>query len=105
VFEEALSDAIDEVLKQIFSEKVRDSFLKYCEASFHVSKADLPNHVEGFLKALSDVFGSPAGLVLGKAIVKRLYMKLGLPFVDKNDRTLLDFLEEVNMRTQEMPVR
>lgn len=104
VFEQALGDSIDEALKEILSEKVRDSFLKYCEASFHVSKADLPSHIEGFVKALSDIFGPVGGLVLGRAIAKRLYLKLGLPFVDKNDRTLLDFLKEAKMRTQVMHV-
>lgn len=102
VFEQALGDSIDEALKEILSEKVRDSFLKYCEACFHVSKADVPNHIEVFVKALSDVFGPPAGLVLGRAVVKRVYLKLGLPFVNENDRTLLDFLKEAKMHTQGM---
>jgi hypothetical protein len=92
--ERVLREAVEEALMDILGEKVRDAFFAYLEASFHVPRADLTDHVEFFVKALSDVFGATASMVLGRAIAKRVYARLGLAFVPKNDYTLTDYLKE-----------
>jgi len=92
--ERVLRESVEEALMDILGEKVRDAFFGYLEASFHVSRADFASHVEFFVKALSDVFGVTASMVLGRAIAKRIYARLEIPFVPKNGYTLTDYLKE-----------
>lgn len=104
MLERALGDSIDEALREILSDKVKEAFLKYFEASFHVLKGDVPNHIEDFVKALSDIFGPLGSLVLGRAIARRLYLKLDLQFVDESNRTLLDYLKQAEMDSRRIHV-
>lgn len=100
VLAQALSDSIDEALREVLSEEVRDAVFRYFEATFHTSKADLPKHIEDFVNILSAIFGNSGSLVLGRAIAKRLYSKLGLRFTGESNRTLLDYLKQATIDSQ-----
>jgi hypothetical protein len=92
-FDRLLLDSMDEALADVFGAEFREMFYRYLEARFRIMKATLPNRLDDLASVLSTTFGPTGSLVLGRAIAKRLYSKVGTRFVEKTDWTLLEYFD------------
>lgn len=89
-----LLEAVDEYVRDVMGEGVREAFYGFFEEKFHLSKESIPNRLDEFVVVLSETFGMTGGAVTGRGVAKRLYAKLGLKFIEKPGYTLLDYVKE-----------
>jgi hypothetical protein len=92
-FDRLLLDSMDEALTDVFGAEFREMFYWYLEVRFRIMKARLPSRLDDLESALSTTFGPTGSLVLGRAIAKRLYSKLGARFIEKPGWTLLEYFD------------
>jgi len=89
-FEEALTEAIDEVFQSL-GEDVKQSMYRYLENNYGIKKLQIPDMVEGFTGAVESIFGCAAKLVELK-IIERLQGKAH-GFMHKPKNTEILFTE------------
>jgi hypothetical protein len=93
-FEELLLGSIDDGLADILGEQFKETFYKHVEQRFHIARSSLPNRLDLLASALSTVLGDTGGVVMGRAIAKRFYSKLGLRFVRKPNHSLENYVTD-----------
>jgi len=93
-FDENLLDSIDEVFADVLGEKFKGSFYKLIEQKYQMARPSLPNRLDVLAYVLSAVLGNSAGVVMGGAISKRFYARLGLRFVQKPDHSLQNYVTD-----------
>lgn len=86
-----LLEAVDEGLL-VLGANVRLEIFRYSERKCQVTREDIPQKMEAFHRVLESIFGHAVENV-EKLIVKRLYQKLGLTFVNREDWTLVDYVD------------
>jgi len=91
-FEKALVEAVDEGLLML-GESGREVIYFRLKHSYALSKEDIPFHPEIFVECLLKIFGSGAR-VIEKAVIKSLYRKLGLKFVEKENFDFFEYFRE-----------
>jgi hypothetical protein len=97
-FEECLLGSIDDGLADILGEQFKETFYKHIEQKFHIARSSLPNRLDLLASALSVVLGDTGGVVMGRAIAKRLYLKLGIGFMEKTGWTLVEYFDHARKR-------
>jgi len=95
-FEQLLLEAIEEALS-LFGGSVKEVVLFYCSTKHGVSREQLPVKLNSFVKCLEEIF-SYASRAIEMQVASRLYAKLGLSFVHRKDRRLIDYVEEARRR-------
>jgi hypothetical protein len=93
-FNSLLLDSVEEALTDVLGTKFTDRFFTLLETELQISKTEIPNRLDKFTSVLSTVFGSRAALVIGRAIAKRFYTRLEIPFVKKDSYTILNYSTE-----------
>ncbi len=94
VADRMLLDSVAETFREVFSEEFGVVFYDYLERTFSITRTMIPERLDEFQSALSKTFGQSASSVLAKAIAKRLYLRVGLRFVEKPGYTLLQYIRE-----------
>jgi hypothetical protein len=95
-FNSLLLECIQETITALLSQQVTESIFAHLKATHNISKEDVPNSLNLLTSTLEMTFGSSAKIV-GKAIAKRLYARLGLEFSNDHRRTLVDYVEQAKM--------
>lgn len=95
-FEKALVEAVDESLLML-GENGKEVVYFRLRHTYAISKEDVPSHPEIFVECLRNIFGSGAKAI-EKAIIKSLYHKLGLKFVERDNFNFLEHLNEAKVR-------
>jgi len=93
-----LLDSVDEALTDLFGAEFREMFYRYLEERFCMSKGTLPSRLDDLASVLSTTFGPTGSLVLGRAIAKRLYSKVGIRFIEKPGWTLVEYFDYAKKR-------
>jgi len=93
-----LLDSVDEALTDVFGAEFREMFYKYLEERFCMMKATLPSRLDDLASVFSTTFGPTGSLVLGRAIAKRLYSKVGIRFIEKPGWTLVEYFDYAKKR-------
>jgi len=70
------------------------SLFPYLQKYHGLSREEILGHLDVFFLALEEAFGPLNGKTVGRFIVKVLYVRLGLEFVDKPSRGLAEYVEE-----------
>jgi hypothetical protein len=96
-FEELLLGSIDDGLADILGEQFKESLYIHIERKFHIARSSLPNHLDLVASALSTVLGVTGGVVMGRAIAKRFYSRLGLRFVQKPNHSLENYVTDARV--------
>ena len=99
-FNAILIECIRETIAQLLSLKVAETLFEHLEKVYSVKKDELPSRLETLLLALEKNFGSSSSQVIGKAIAKRLYSRLGIEFFDVPQRTLVGYVENAKLTQQ-----
>jgi hypothetical protein len=95
-FNVLLVECIHVTIVSLLSEQVAKALYERLEKDYSISRDEIPNRLETLLSTLENTFG-PSAKIVGKAIAKRFYSKLGLDFPKNSHRTLLDYVEHAKL--------
>ena len=90
-FREALLEAVDYGLS-VLGEIVRQAIYGRVEKDHGLKRADIPEQLEAFHKALGSVLGASTKTV-ERLIAKNLYQGLGLNFTPHPEWTLIEYVD------------
>ena len=90
-FGRALIESVEEIISAVLSRNVAEAFAYHFYAYLGLSREDIPSHLKELSSTLDGSFGV-GGRVLARAIVRRLYQKLGL--VQKSDSSFVECIED-----------
>ena len=99
-FNSVLIQSIHETVAQLLSPKVAESLFEHLEKFYSVKEDEIPFRLDKLLLALETNFGLRTSRVIGKAIAKRLYTRLGLEFTEDVQIGLQGYVEKVKMTHQ-----
>jgi hypothetical protein len=91
-FDAMLLESVDETLNSLLGKGATDSIYRNLERN-RITKSDIPIKLNEFLATMEWAFGKPCKKILGKAIVEKLYLKLGLELVESPNTKCLDYIE------------
>ena len=74
---------------------------EHLEKIYSIKKDEGPSRLDMLLGVLKTVFGSSSTQVIGKAIAKQFYSRLGLEFSDDPQRTLITYVENAKLTLHE----
>ena len=89
-FRDALLKAVDYGLL-VLGEIVRKTIYERLESNYQVKRADIPEKLESFHRALAGLFGR-RGIIIERLIARKLYSKLRLKFEEHEGWTLVDYV-------------
>ena len=87
-----VADSIDETVKGLLGQEVLNALHEHLNNFYHVTREELPNHLETLHDALEKTFGV-SWKTIERAIAKTLFVNLNLPFIDRSNMTLLEYVE------------
>jgi hypothetical protein len=96
-----LVESINETISALLSRKVADALYVYLQKVHSIPKDEIVCKPEALCSVLEKTFGFPSSMTICRAIAKRLYAKLDLVFYDNPGRTLLQYLEEAEIKLGE----
>jgi len=96
-FEKILLETIDESMVQVFGNTSTGVIYNFIEGNHDLKKEDIPENLEIFSSILEKMFGFGATF-LEKLVLKKLYMKLGLKYEEKEGYKFLDYIKELKSR-------
>ena len=99
-FNVILIESIHETIAQLLSPKVAEMIFEHLEKFHSVRKNEVSSHLDMLLLGLETNFGSRSSQVIGKAIARRFYSRLGLEFSDDPQRTLIGYVENAKLTQQ-----
>jgi hypothetical protein len=100
-FNEALVKSIDETMTALFSREVVDALYTHLQATYSISKDEVPYRLDIMFSILEKTLGLPSSKTISKAIARKLYSKLALSFSDNPGRTLLESVEVAKIKLRE----
>jgi hypothetical protein len=95
-----LIESIRETIAQLLSPKVAETLFEHLEKVYSIKKDEVPSRLDKLLLTLKTTFGSSSAQVVGKAIARRFYSRLGLEFSDNPQRTLVGYVENAKLTEQ-----
>lgn len=93
-----LVEALDESFATILGEIPKKTIYDILEKKHAIVVNRIPERLNEFTTALETLFGFAASKVIVGIIVKRLYSKLGLTYVERPDWRLPDYVNEAKSR-------
>jgi hypothetical protein len=99
-FRHLLLESIDESLRNVFSERVRQTIFYQLEDQFSLRREEVPQRVRDFEKGLTAMVGSPAAAVLIRVIVRNVCAKLEIPY-QRVDYGFKMYVEDCKRRYEE----
>ena len=97
VFNEMFIQSIDETITGILGRAVSEAFTNYMRARFNLEFDVIPERPEALFSALHDSLGG-GGDRVGKYIVRKLYQKAGVEFLDGDGRPLAEYVQALKRR-------
>jgi len=101
-FREALPEAVD-CGPMVLGEIVRRAIYKRIEKDHELKRAEIPERLEAFHKALGSVLGVSAKTV-EKLIAKNLHQRLGLNFTPRPEWTLIEYVDHAKTTSEPIQV-
>jgi hypothetical protein len=97
-FNDALVESIDETITDLLSREVVDALYVHLQTVHSISRDEVPYRLETLFSTLEKTFGLPGSKTICKAVARKFYAKLGLPFIDYPGRTLLEHIEAAKVK-------
>ncbi len=92
-FDETLLLSMEQAVTALLGEQVLESLFFNMKTHQGLSREEIPYRLEAFFPALEKAFGPISGKTIGRFIVKVLYARLGLEFVQKSNCGPLEYVE------------
>jgi len=83
-------------LRQAIDETIFSILGQYYEYSLRAE--ELSSRLDTLMEVLEYTFGPPGARTIGRAIAKRLYWKLGIQFLPRDEYTFQDYVEEAKKK-------
>jgi len=96
-----LMESIDETITGLLSREVADALYTHLQTVHSISKDEIPYRLDTMFSTLERTLGLSSSKTIGKVIARNLHAKLGLPFQNNPDRTLLEYVEEAKIKIRE----
>ncbi|TSA42709.1 hypothetical protein D4R54_02210 [archaeon] len=93
-----LVEALNESFAAILGEIPKKTVYDILEKKHAIAVNRIPERLNEFTTALETLFGVMASKVIVRIVVKRLYSKLGLTYVERPDWRLPDYVNEAKSR-------
>jgi len=93
-----LVEALNESFAKILGEIPRKTVYDILERKHAIAVNQIPGRLNEFTTALVTLFGFTGSKAIVRIIVKRLYSKLGLTYVERPDWRLADYVNEAKSR-------
>jgi hypothetical protein len=94
-----LLESVDEALSDLLGSRSREAVYDYLERNCSLARNDIPTRLDDFFRLLNETFGK-GGTTIGKVIAKKLYLRLGLDFVEIQSYGLMDYVETARARVE-----
>lgn len=94
-----LVESLDESFAAILGEIPKKTLFDFLEKSRAITKNRIPEKLNEFTAAMDTVFGTTTSRVLESIVVKGLYSRLALTYIERPDWRLLDYMTEAKSRT------
>ena len=94
-----LVESLDESFAAILGEIPKKTLFDLLERNHIITKNCIPEKLNDFTTAMDTVFGTTTSKVLESIVVKGLYSKLALTYIERPDWRLLDYMIEARSRT------
>ena len=98
-FNSLLVECIHETILSLLSLQVAEALYAHLEDHYSIGRDEIPYRLETLLSTFEKIFG-PSGRIVGKAIAKRFYSRLGLKFEEATTKTLVEYVEQAKMMLQ-----
>ncbi len=93
-----LVEALNESLATILGEIPKKTVYDILKKKHAIAVNRIPERLNEFTTVLETLFGVMASKVIVRIVVKRLYLKLGLTYVERPDWRLADYVNEAKSR-------
>ena len=92
-FNDAMSDSIDEAVRELLSPQVLEAFYDALLVQYDVTRDELPYRLQTAYKLLTETFGRRGTDTISRTIARRLYEKFDLEFDSSNGLNLMEYIE------------
>ena len=93
-----LVESLDESFAAILGEIPKKTLFDFLEKNRAITKNRIPEKLNEFTTAMDTVFGTTTSKVLESIVVKGLYSKLALTYIERPDWRLPDYVNEAKSR-------
>lgn len=90
-------ESTDEVLTDLIGRRPKEAVYDHLERNYSIARDAIPKNLPKFVELLEATFGRGSGTIC-KAIVRRLFQKLGWDFTEIKGFEFLDYLETARAR-------
>jgi len=97
-FNRLLIESLDESAAMVLGEIARKAVYEVLEKKYGIERNHIPERLNELTSAFETIFGPVPSKTMVRAIVKRLYSKLELTFVEIPDWRLPDYVREARAR-------
>jgi len=98
-FERLLSESLDDALADLFGEETKQIIYSWLKSEYRIVREEMPERLGDFDVALTRMFGR-SSRAIRRVIVKRLYSKMRIEFVERTGYGLLDYVAEARLAAQ-----
>ena len=95
---ELLSESIHETLTELLGRRVRESVYDYLERKHSVARNEIPEHLDELFNLLEQYFGVRGMNVIGRAIAKRICLKMNWEFTPIPKFEFADYVRTIKAR-------
>jgi hypothetical protein len=92
-FNKLLDQAIKESITEMLGGNVLTALYASLEKFHNITSDMLADRIDVMYSILEDLFGDKSARIIGKRVARRFYEKLNLPFEEKNEFSLLNYVE------------
>lgn len=96
-FERALSESLDDALRDLFGEDSKQIIYTCLKGEYRIARGEIPVRLGDFDVALTRMFGR-SSRAIRRVIVKRLYSRMRIEFVERTNYGLLDCVADATLR-------
>lgn len=94
------ADSIYEIMREVLGKAVADAYAQFIPNSLHIPREEMFARLQVIFSSLRDLFGQ-GGEVLGRRIVRRLYSKTGVIYIEVPGRPISEYLETLRTKLEE----
>jgi hypothetical protein len=104
-FNDEVKRAIDGGISDIVGKNVVESLYKHLKEHYDIVPDEIPYRTDTLFETLEHTFGMAGARTLSRAIARRVYAQMGLPFIEPPDYRLQDYLEDAKKQLAKHPVQ
>ena len=90
-------ESVDEVLADLLGRKCKEAIFDHLERNYSIARENIPKNLQKFFELLEEAFGR-GSKTIGKAVIRKLFEKLGWEFGEVGSFEFFDYLDAIRAR-------